>query len=100
MLKVYILPIERIENVEKVKGIEYIHDAILESTGKPNVRKLIMDTTSAEDRALSALAIEVRSPTSQEMANMETLPSPSPPPRDLTKELDELKARVGKLEKK
>ena len=99
-IRVYYLEVERIENTEKVRGIEYIHNAILECSEKPNVRKLIQDTIEAEHTALSALALEVRKPTPQEIEAFNTLPIPSPPARDLAKELDKLTEKVKKLEGK
>jgi len=74
MIKIYLLPVERIDNTDKIKGEEYIHHAIVECTEDPNIRKLIMDTTPDEDTALSALAIEVRDPTPDEIASFNTLP--------------------------
>jgi len=94
MIKVYYLPVERIENVDQVKGIEYIHNAILECTEEPMVRKLIMDTTPDENTALSALAIEVRDPTLEETSAFEALPTPTPA-RDLAAEIDDIKAKLA-----
>lgn len=72
MIKIYILPVERIDNTDTVKGIEYIHDSLLTyGAGKAT---LIQDTTPEEDTALSALAIEVREPTIEELAAFEALP--------------------------
>ena len=99
-IKVYILPVKRINNVDVVDGGYLIHDAILECTEKPEIRKLIMDVTADEDITLSALALETRSPTMEEVAVFEGLPPLPPPPRNLEQELDALKARIEKLEKK
>ncbi|MBA7699634.1 hypothetical protein ES703_108333 [subsurface metagenome] len=64
MLKVYILPVDRIENTDRPRGSEYIHDFVLiYDAGKAT---LIQDTTPDENMALSALAIEVRSPRKEE----------------------------------
>ena len=81
MLRVYFLPVERVAGTDAVKGIEYIHDALLECTEKPDVRKLIMDTT-AEDTALSSVALEVRAPTAAEQAAYQALPPSALPPLD------------------
>lgn len=91
MIKVYLLPVERIANTDVIKGGEFIHNAIVEGTEKPDVRKLIMDTTVDEDIALSVVALEVRLATTEEIAKLATLPPPSPPTRNLEKEIDELK---------
>ncbi|GAH55949.1 unnamed protein product [marine sediment metagenome] len=48
MIRVYFLPVETIDGTESVAGIEYIHDALLECTEEPDVRKLIQDTTDIE----------------------------------------------------
>jgi len=64
-VKTYYLETEIINGTERVKGIDYIHHAILEIEGTK--RKLIMDTTADEDSALSALALEVREPTAEEL---------------------------------
>lgn len=74
MIKVYFLPVERIEGSDVVKGIEHIHRALLECTEKPDVRKLIMDTSPNEDSALAAVALEVREPTTQEQDALADLP--------------------------
>lgn len=66
MIRIYLLGVERIGNTDVVKGIEYIHNAILECTEKPDVRKLIQDTTAEEDTILAGLAIEVRQATAEE----------------------------------
>lgn len=52
MIRVYFLPVLTIDCIEQVAGIEYIHDALLECTEFPTLRKLIMDTTDAEHQAL------------------------------------------------
>jgi len=64
-VKVYYLETEIIDDTERVKGINHIHHAILEIEGTR--RKLIMDPTADEDSALSALALEVREPTAEEL---------------------------------
>lgn len=99
MLKVYLLPVERILNTDKVKGIEFIHSAILECTGKPDVRKLIIDADATQDAGLSAVAIEVRDPTVNETARYQAEVFISEPVRDLAAEIDDLKARIIRLER-
>jgi len=79
MIRVYYLPVERIDNTDKVKGSEYIHNALLNCTKWPDIRELIQDTTPEEDIALTALAIEVREPTPEELAQFEALPKPPEP---------------------
>jgi len=94
MIKVYMLPVERVDNIDKIKGEEYIHNAILECTEEPMVRKLIMDTTPDEDTALSALAIEARDPTQVEIDAYNALEIPTPA-RDLAAEIDDMRAKLA-----
>ena len=80
MIKVYILPVERLDNTDTVVGIEYIHDALL--TYNVEQATLIQDTFPNEDAALSLLAIEVRDPTSEEIARFEAIEPTLPPTAD------------------
>jgi hypothetical protein len=100
MIKIYYLEVNSEDNTEQVRGSEFIHNAILEGTGKPEVRKLIMDTTPDEDVALSALAIKVEEATSQDISSLAALPVSTLPARDLAVEVDELKVRLTRLESK
>ena len=99
MIKTYLLPVERIDNTDTVKGAEYIHNAILEGTDKPDMRRLIMDTTPDEDSALSTLAVKVEEPTQRDIDNYASLPEPIIT-HNLEAEIDNLKARIERLEKK
>lgn len=67
MIRVYYLPVQTIEGIETIAGIEYVHDALLETTESPDSRKLIMDTTTDEDTQLSAVALEARDATQEEI---------------------------------
>lgn len=80
MIKVYILPVQRLDNTDTAVGIEHIHHALL--TCDAGKATLVQDTTPEEDIALSALALEVRDPTPEEMASLEALPEPVPPTED------------------
>ena len=103
MIKVYFLEAEIVDGVETVKGANHIHNAILECAEKPNVRKLIQDTTDAEHSGLIAVAQSWREATKDELAQLNQMKAEFPiisPPRDLAKELDALKARIAKLEGK
>lgn len=100
MIKVYYLEVKSLENREQVNGSEIIHHAILECTDKPEVRKLIMDTTYDEDVALTALAIKVEEATSQDVSSLSMLPKSALPARDLAAEIDDLKIRLERLESK
>ena len=68
MIKVYLLLVETIDGKEVVTGIDLIHDAILQTTYDPLIRKLIMDTTPDEDTALTQLAIGTHYATDGEVA--------------------------------
>ena len=67
MIKTYYLPVIKVGNTEKVAGSENIHNALLEATENPGVRKLIQDTTDEEDASLTAAALEVRDHTQEEL---------------------------------
>ena len=92
MLKVYYLRQLKDEanNVEYTEGSEYISQAICETTGKPNVRRVIIE----ESINLASLASKVEEPTQRDIANYNSLPKPAPPPRDLTAEIDGIKAKL------
>ena len=100
MLKVYYLKTEVRDNIEYIKGHQFVHHAIVEVEG--NLRKLIQDTTPEEDSALAALASKVREPTTEEKSRFQAflLELPSEPARDLIKEIDALTLRIQALEKK
>lgn len=104
MIRVYYLKVLKDDatNTEYPKGIKYIHNAILECTEKPNIRKLIQDTTDTEHTGLIVVAESWRQATQDEIEQLNTMKARfpiTPPPRDALKEIDELKARIGKLEK-
>lgn len=67
MIRGYFLPIETINGTEQVAGTELIHDALLRTTGIPNVRLLIMDTTDSEHAQLTILALELHDLTQEEI---------------------------------
>lgn len=66
MLRVYYLPVETVDSTEQVRGIDLIHDALLECTEQPDVRKLVMDTNTAEHDQLAGVALSVVPPTQEE----------------------------------
>ena len=80
MIKVYYLPVRKEGNSEKVEGIESVHTALLEATERPDVKKVIQDTTAEEDIKLKALALEVREATQEEIDNFNQLSRDSEPP--------------------
>lgn len=67
MILVYFLPVETIDGTEQVAGIEFIHDALLECTEEPDVRKLTQDTTQEEHDGLFIVATDIREPTQLEL---------------------------------
>ena len=101
MIRIYYLETERIANTDTVKGIQYIHDAILDVEG--TLRKLIQDTTDIEHTGLIKVAKSWREAEKQEIDSLNDMKARNPimpSPRDLAKELDELEVRVAVLEKK
>lgn len=81
MIRVYFLHLELVDGVEQVSCIEWIHDALLECTEEPDVRKLIQDTTPVEHAHLSDFALEVRDATQDEFDRYNArIPLPTPDP--------------------
>ena len=80
MIKVYYLPVTKEGNRELLAGSENIHNALLETTENPEVRKVIQDTTAAEDVNLTAVALEVREPTQDEIDGFNQLAVELEPP--------------------
>lgn len=87
MIRTYVLPLETTENVISVAGSEYLHGGLM--IYNYDSATVIQESTPEEDAALSALAIEVRDPTPQELAAFESLEPPIPPNPDIL-ELQEL----------
>ena len=56
MIRTYYLLVETIDGTEQVVGSYLIHDALLQTTSEPTLRKLIMDTSPEEHDQLAALA--------------------------------------------
>lgn len=83
MIKVYFLPVQTVNGTETVKGIDIIHNAILETAEIPTIRMLIMDTTPEEHISLSTLATQVRDPTPLELENFHALELAPPPNPDI-----------------
>jgi len=98
MLKVYYLRQLKDEasNTEYIEGQDLISNAICETTEKPDVYRVIVE----ENPNLARLALKVEEPTEQDLENYNSLLQPSPPPRNLEQEIDDLKARIEKLEKR
>ena len=67
MIRVYFLPVVPIQGVEHVAGEEFMHDALLDSTEEPDIKKLTQDTTGAEHAGLIAVANSWREPTLHEI---------------------------------
>jgi len=82
MIRVYFLPVETIDGTEQVAGIEFIHDALLQGTEYPTIRKLIMDTTTTEQANLAAVAISHRDATQTELDLYNTQVVITPPNPD------------------
>lgn len=56
MIRCYLLPVEYVDGVEQVAGIEFIHHALLECTIDPGFRILTQDTSQPEHDGLAAFA--------------------------------------------
>ncbi len=56
MIRAYFLPVLIVNDAEQIAGIEFIHDAVVECTIEPLVKKLIQDTSGPEHDGLVALA--------------------------------------------
>ena len=89
MIKVYLLEVEKIDNTEVIKGIEFISQAVIEGS---HVRRVIIE----ENPNLEALAVGVEEPTQNEIDRWNALPEPTTP-RNLFEEVDELKIKVKEL---
>lgn len=83
MIRVYFLPVRTIDGTEQVAGIEFIHDALLECTGLPDMRKLIQDTTFEEHDALLLVAAENADATPDEIALYHAQVVITPPDPDI-----------------
>ncbi len=57
MVRWYYLLVELVNDVEQVRGIDLIHDAVLLTTDDSVIRKLIMDTTDDEHAQLDTVAL-------------------------------------------
>jgi len=91
----YLLPVDRVEDTDSVRGIDLIHDAALAYGVEIDKAELIMDTDDSEHASLADYAIEWRDATAEEAA---LLPKPRPPARDYLAEIDDLSARVTAIE--
>lgn len=58
MIRGYLLPVDTVNSTEQVAGTHIIHHALLLGTEHPDVRLLIMDTTTTEHDYLVLLALE------------------------------------------
>ena len=97
MKKVYTLPVARTGDTDTVAGIDLMHDATL--TLDNDQATLIMDTTTDEDRQLSALASNVRAASIEEerqLADSQAF-TPAVPARNLLDEVDQLRAELDAL---
>ena len=97
MIKVYYLRQLKDEasNTEYTEGTEFISHAISEATEKPDIRRVIIE----ENANLAGLALKVEEPSQRDIDNYNSLPEPSPLPRDLLAEFDAAKVKIADLEK-
>jgi len=85
MIRCYFLLVETIDGAEQVDGMEFIHDALLETTAEPNIRMLIQNTTQEEDDELCSVAITDRDATQQEIDRYNSQVIIVPPDPDITR---------------
>ena len=95
MIKAYFLKVlkDEVTNTEYTEGSEFISQAICETTEKPDIRRVIIE----ENPNLASLALKVEEPTDRDIENYNSLPELALT-RNLLSEIDDLKARLGKLE--
>lgn len=67
MIRGYLLPVETINGTDFVVGAHLIHDALLLTTEHPDVRLLIMETTTTEHGSLVLLALELPDLTQEQL---------------------------------
>lgn len=67
MITVYFLPVETIDGTDQVAGMEWIHDALLDCTEDPDIRKLIMDTNQEEYDHLYSVALDAYDASQEEI---------------------------------
>uniref|UniRef100_A0A6M3LNG4 Uncharacterized protein n=1 Tax=viral metagenome TaxID=1070528 RepID=A0A6M3LNG4_9ZZZZ len=92
MIKVYYLRQlkDELTNTEYTEGLEFISHAIIYTTEKPDVRRVIIE----ENPNLGVLALAVEKPTKRDLANYASLSEFSSPSRNLAAEIDEIKASI------
>lgn len=83
MIIVYFLPVITVYDTEQVVGLEFIHDAILESTVEPDIRRLIMDTTDAEHDGLLAAGAVSEAASQKDIERWLTEVTITPPDPDI-----------------
>lgn len=83
MIRVYFLPVENIDGTDKVTGSEFIHDALLDCTIDPMIRKLIMDTTQDEHDSLVVAGGIPATPSPEDLKRYATQVVITPPDPDL-----------------
>ena len=100
-IRIYFLDTDIVQGTSVVRGIQYIHNAVLDVEG--TLYKLIQNTTDAEHISLSKLAESWRESSDKEIKQFKDTPNIHDIPesvRDLAKEIDELKTKVAILEAK
>lgn len=85
MIRVYFLPVTLLHGTEQVAGIEFIHDALLDCTEEPDIRKLIMDTTDAEHGGLLAAGAVPAEATQEDIDRYNAQVAPFTPSPDITR---------------
>ena len=96
VIKVYYL--RQLKDTEKewTEGEEFISQAISETTEDPSIRRIVIE----ENTNLDVLALQTEVPSQRDLDNYVQLPKPSPLARSLEAKVDDLTARIEKLERK
>lgn len=94
-VRVYYLETETIDGTERIKGSQYIKNAIAEIEGTE--RKVIMDTDANTHDALKALAAKVRTALPEEQQALAALDFTPSPPSPLEQRVAALEIKLASL---
>ena len=95
MIRVYEIPTEIVNGVQRIKAEEFIHKAIVDFSG--DIAIVLQDTDDAQHTEFIKVAKENRNATPEETKRLQDMLaslSPEIPYRDLVTEIDQLKADV------
>lgn len=96
-VRVYYLETEIIDGTERIKGSQYIKNAIVDIEGMQ--RKVIMDTTTVTHNILKALAASSRTAYPEEQKAFAAVDFTPPPPSPLEQKVQDIETRLAAVEK-